>query len=438
MYTIFGNTSKANPNILSEIMYREQFRFNAFGKWVGGQFVKAMGLPEEVGSLGSETGPKFTGAPIEVFERFIKEGHNTMDIPVRNRLVEMPVHGDSPATGTGEGARVTYRTIRINRTRKIYNPPTGMNYQKVKQFADNLVFKAKDYMQLYLNDYHPGNFILTLLAGQSRDLVASVAQDGLGLPYVSHPNLVVAGSGLVSYSGGRPGSAGYEAAVAAAINTLGNSPEDYFSVRLVETVVLEAIRKKIAPIVMQDGFRFYPIWVNDSQWAQLQQDPQFRQWMYQIPVELTKNPIGNGAKAVIGGAVIYTDLNLWGVRTTQDDANVAADTVEYGPAPTAAERGKGYKVGNWIKNLDQSDRRMGFLIGAGAISVGVGERMTFTEQLYDHGNVQEIGLDMIQSNVRTDIYDSDGKIEGLAAGDFHENTSSLAFATYSPWGLVYS
>ena len=62
--------------------------------------------------------------------------------------------------------------------------------------------------------------------------------------------------------------------------------------------------------------------------------------------------------------------------------------------------------------------------------------MKFTEEIDDHEFVKEIGIQTIQSVVRSDIFDKDGK-KGTA-GAFDENTSSLAFATFSPDALAYT
>jgi hypothetical protein len=60
------------------------------------------------------------------------------------------------------------------------------------------------------------------------------------------------------------------------------------------------------------------------------------------------------------------------------------------------------------------------------------------EDVEDYENVKGIGVDTIQSVVRNDIFDQDGKISGLTAGDFYENTSSMVIASYSPYALKYT
>jgi hypothetical protein len=436
MASIFDFTSRLNPKLLAERMYRQQWRQNKFAQWVAPEFIKKGGKGEEVGTLGMDT-PNFSGAPIEVFEQFVKMGRTDMDIPVRNRLIADPVFGDSPLKGTAEAAVVAFRQILINQTRKAYAPPTGMSKQITKAYAENLINKADAYIRQWWNDYHPGNFILTMLAGASLDVVAPTTLGGRALGYVSHPNLVVAGSGLVSHAS-LPGTAGYEAAVEAALNGMADDPKFYMSVGLIRNIVVEAARLRIPRVVLQNGFEFYPLWLSDSAWVQLMLDPEFKDFYKRLPEGLKGHPLATGAESYIAGAALYPDLSLWGARTNAIDPTVTAGTVEYGPSPIAAQRGLGRKVGTWTNQLDISNIKMAMLIGQSAMAVGVGEKISFTDQLDDHGAVQEIGIKTIQSVVRSDVYDRDGKVPGLSAGDFYENTSSLVVATFSKHTLKYS
>lgn len=449
-FTIFSLTSRANPNILAEKMYRQQWKRNSFGMWVAPQFVKAVKDVAEVVVPGANgENMKFTGAPIEVHKRFVTDGKTTLDIPVRVRLTGMPVYGDKPLEGKEESARVVFRTVKINLTRKAYSKPSLTTAQITLPYLENLMFEASDYLTQWWNDYHPGNFILTMCAGASRDLVAAQAEGGRSISYVSHPNFYTAGGGRVSYSGGRPGTAGYETSVMTAIDGLTNTSTDYISVALINSLVIEAQRLRIQPVAMKAGYARFVIWITDAQWAQLQKDTDFKDWYKRLNSALKDHPLATAMVCEIGGAVICVDQNLWGARTPTNPVGGSAplaNTVEYGYQPTAAERAMGFKVGNWIENRDVSDRKIGLLVGAGAMSVGVGvpvsggkkhPSMSFVDNTKDYGAQQGIGVQTVQSVVRSDVFDYDGMIEGLSAGDFYENTSSLAFGTYSPDSLSF-
>lgn len=442
-FSVFESTSYGKVDILSEKIKRRQWWGNKFAECVAPNYVKSVGKDIAVRNPGEP--PALTGAPIELFEEFVKDGQMDMRIPVMVRLTGMPTHGDRPLEGQEEDQKLAWRSASINRTRKAVAKPTGMSRQLTKGYADYLVTQASNSITTWFGeDYHPGNFILATLAGYSRDLlVAAGGAGGRGLGIKSHPNFLVAGDGFVSYTNGRPYTTAYEAAVAAACDGLADQASDYFSADLIENAVLEAYRRKITPLVTLAGTPFHLIFCSDAQIKQLRKDPDYLDWVKNMPEDLKKHPLGKAAEVYLGGALIIPDLKLWGVRSHADDSNVTDGTVEYGPAATAALRGAGIKVGNWINTLDTSNKKLAILMGKSALSVCVGEKMKLKENVRDYENVQGIGIDTIESVVRNDIFDQDGGIPDengniLSAGSFLENTSSMVIASYSPHKFKYS
>jgi len=433
-YSVFALTSKMNPVKLARLMELQQWRENSFGKWVAPEFIKQSG--RNISTPVQPTGPSHTGAPIDVYKEFVGAGKTDMDIPVRNILKGRPKYGDRPLKGSGEGAVVTFRSVPINYTRKAYDVPTGMSFQIVKEYADKLVGDAHAFLMEWWGNYHAGNFNLAMVAGYSADLICPADLGGRAKTIMSHPNFITAGGGKVSYAGGRPGSAGYEVSVAAALDGLADVPEDKLSVAFLRLLRTEANRAKVTPIVVADGYKFYAVWISDAQWVQLQMDPEYRELMKTGQVALTKNSLVTAADFRMEGICVYVDQGLFGARTAADDATVTTP-VEYGPLPSVADRAAGFQFGNWIESRDENNRKVGLLVGQSCMSVGIGANMKFTEEIDDHEFVKEIGIQTIQSVVRSDIFDKDGKKQA-AAGDFDENTSSLAFASYSPDALQYA
>jgi len=437
--SIFDLSSNAElRTLLEEKMRRQQFHGNRFAQWIGPEFVKRGGGNEEVIAHAPGDEPGWTGAPIEPVTAFIQKGRTDMLIPVRNRLTGLPVFGGVQLLGTAEAPAYGYRSVYINRTRKAYAPPTGMEEQKTRQYYTSLIGEANAYLNTWMNDWFPASLLSSIFFGFSTDLIAPTVAGGRAVGSVSHPNFFVAGSGQVAYTGGRPGTAGYESAVESALNGLTGAAGQQMTVQFIRNLVFEAPRAKIAPITTKDGFPFYPIWMKDAAWVQLQADPDFQSLSKSLHIsELSKHPLGNGMVAFIGGAAIFVDLKFWSARTNSDDPLVTAGTVEYGPIATAVERAVGMKFGNPMTQLDTGAKAMCVLCGQSMLSVGTGQKIKFTDEMLDHGNVKEIGIDFIQSAVRNEVYDTLGLIPGRAKGDFYENTSSLVGATFSPYALSY-
>lgn len=443
-YSIFSLTGRANPRIVAERIRRQQHLAHKFGRWIGPNYVAAGGS-DAVRQV-SPDGQPVTGAPIEEFTDFLKQGKTTMDIPVSVRLTGRPIYGDKPLKGKAQTAKIVYRTVQINAKAFSYSPPQMMSAQVTLPWLEQELLRAEPRLRGLLSDSWPGEFISAMCMGYSLDLLAPTAEGGRGQSIMSHPNLFVAGLGQVSWSSGRPGTSAYEASVAAAINGLTDISASRFRVGFLRNLVVEAEYKKIAPLITINGFPFFIVWVSNAQFVQLREDPDWRDWMAQLPAELTKHPLATGGQAFVEGCMVCVDQELWGVSTKLDDGNIADDTVEYGPRPSAADRQLGYKVGDPTASLDTSNNKVGFFVGQSALSIGIGvpvlggkkqAKIAITEDIDDHGRLVEIGLTTVQSVVRSDSFDQDG-MTGLTAGSFFEDTGSLAFVTKSKHQMSYN
>jgi hypothetical protein len=431
-----------NPELrtlLGEKMRRQQYNVSRFAQWIAPNYIKNGGgsTADQVVAQGPN-GPRWSGAPVETVDAFIQEGRTDMLIPIRAVLDGLPIFGDKALRGKEETAKYGFRPVKINRWRKGYTPPTGYERQKIKQWARQAIFSGSNQLMEWYQNFMPSCILEAILAGYSQEIIAPVVNGGLGQARVSHPNFFVAGSGEVGYAGGRPGTSGYESAVATALDGLTNVASDKMTVAFIRNLVQEAPRKKIRPIVTKNGFPFYPVWIKDAQWNQLRQDPEFVTLAQSLTItDMANSPLGNGAMCYIDGAVIYVDNMLWCAYTNADDGNVTSGKVEYGPRPTAAERAAGHFTGNAISTFDTGNKAVAILCGQSMLSLATGEEMSLKDDDEDYMNWQGLALDMIKSCVRNETYDTLGLISGLSAGDFWENTSSLVGATYSPYALTY-
>jgi hypothetical protein len=455
--SVFDFSSNAELRTLLETdMQYQQWRDHKFSRWMAPNYVKYDKI-KDVGSRGMEAIP-WTGAPIEMQDAFIQQGRTDMLIPIRSRLSGSPVFGNTVLKGKAEAAAYGFRSVRINQTRKAYAPPTGYELQKTKQWKKNLVGGAHTDLSKWLSDWTATNVQQTMCTGYSLDLTMPAAAGGLAITAVSHPNFFAAGQGQVGLdsatgtytAGSRPGTSGYETAIETALNTLNaGGAGTSCTADFITAIVHAAARLKINPVVMSSGFSFYPVWLKDSAWIQLQKDPGFQSLAKSLYIkELAEHPLGNGMVAYLGGAAIFTDMMLYNAYTNAMDSTITAGTVQYGKRPSAANYALGWTTDPTAGVLDSgvadtinSNCAIGFLIGESALTIGTGEKVNYTEQLDDHENVQEIGIRMIQSVVRNETYDTLGILKdnisgaALTAGLFYENTSSLVFATNSPYAL---
>jgi len=451
---------------LQEKMYRQQWRQMKFAALVGPEWIKRRGRSmEEIGALGPEIMSP-SGNIIDTADAFSSLGGTQIYIPVRNRLIQKAKLGDTDLTNTGEPPAFAFRQVQINQTGKVYTPPVGMQLQKVKQWTPWLINDAREQLTTWNNEWFGmAQIQLSFYTGYSYDIVGPVNEGGIGQAIVSHPNFYVAGYGRVAWdptanggnggftgesissgtSGSRPGTAAYEALIEAALNGLVDQPQCKMSVQLLRNLRVVASRDhKIAPLVTKNGTDFYLVCMDERQFIQLTQDPEYSSLLKSLHIsKLEDHPLASLTRIFIEGCAIMVDNRMYCAYTNQDDAGVTAGTVEYGPRPTTAERNLGYHVGNPILNpIDMGNKSVGFILGQSALTVGVAEKPYFTEEKTRHGRKHEIAIQYIQSVVRNETYDRDGVLvaKGIVpkASDFYENTGSLAFATYSPFALKWN
>lgn len=449
-----------NPELrtlLSEKMWRQMWRGHRMSRWCAPQFVRDNRPKEEVESVGPKAGTKWTGAPVEVQNAFISEGRTDYLIPIKNRLTQHEIFGDDPRRGTAEAYSYGFQSVYINRSFKAVAPPTGTNYQKVKQWARDLVGDTHSDLNDYLRDNLSSSIYLSLFTGWSRDLL-NYGSGGGKKTIRSHPNFYAAGYGRVGMNptgtdyatGGRPGTTTYEATIASALNAMSDPALQGCNVNFIKNLAFEASRQKIQKITMESGFQFYPVWIKDAAWQQFQNDPNYSGLAKSLFIsELSKHPLGNGMQIYVGECAIYADNEMPAAYTAANgvlggggDSGVTV-SVEYGPRPTAGDRAAGFSFNSATGLLDTGNIAMGALIGQSMLTVGMAEKPSFTEEIWDHENGHEVGVQWYQSIVRNETYDTLGIIinpvtgSNLTAGDFFENTSSIGFATWSPYAMSY-
>ena len=450
---IYNFSSHAEVStLLSTIVEEQQWNRHVFAGMMSPPFWKyKKGI--NIGAAGLED-QSFTGAPIEMQKAFIAEGGTSMLIPVRTRYIDAPLFGDANGRGKGEAVKFATRTVQINKTMKVFSIPTGMQEQGLKRWK-KLITGVKEGASEWISDWTCTNILNTFLNGYSTDLVNPVKMGGVAVTAVSHPNFFYPdGSGGAKQIGiddsvggtqtyttsSRPGTAAYETAVTAAINTLTNKTTQGCTADFISSIVKKANRMKIPRITVKNNHPFYPIFLKDSAYDQLSKDPQFISTAQLLKLtDLADSPLGYGGGFYWKGAAIFNDATLWCAHTTVDDSNISANVTEYGPRPSSAERTTGWTVAPTLGAVDSGDTAVGILLGASAMTIGTGKNLVFKEQFDNFEEVQELAAIMIQSQVRNETYDYLGKLKdtvsgtALSANDFYENTSSLVFATRSPY-----
>jgi N4-gp56 family major capsid protein len=347
-----------------------------------------------------------TGKPIEMLTNFQSEGSDTMDIVLKYPLTEAGVLGDAQILGTEEVRKIAYKKIRIaeiSKGVKIKDAPSSEQVLKKPEIQKALMDSAqadlKDWFQRWIGFGIYDGF----LKGASENV-----RSHFGLSVVSHPNFVVAGSGLVTFSST---PATYEGNVATALGGLSDTASDRMTVKAIKAVAKYASEKKI-----QKFQGYWHLVLHPDQIYQLKADSEYVNAVQYGQLRGDENPLFTGFVGAIDGVKIYEDENIPGV---------AVDTIPvYGNTnPLANPR---YSTGNL---------RLGILYGASAIAIGQANPLRFENEDYDYSRKKtEAGM-MTVGIERADIFDTDGM---FGTAGFKENTSSLVLATYSPASVAWT
>jgi hypothetical protein len=323
----------------------------------------------------------------------------------------------------------------------------GMQRQATKRWKRWLVADAQPKLTQHYADFMPSNFLSAVHYGFSRELIAPTANNGIGVTPISHPNAFVAGVGQVSYAGGRPGTAGYEASVEAAINGMnGANPANAMTVAFLRDFVQALPNLKIKPLVHKGTHPLYPVFMVPQAFMQLRKDPEYKTFVQNLRgTDMADHPLAHLGEAIIDGALIITDLKLWYAYTNAMgvDAGIPVGTVEYGPRPTASQRQQGWRTGNTISQLDRGNVAVCIALGASALTIATGEELTFHEDIQDYDGVLGVGYDNIKSVVRNETFNTLGLIKtlpdgiALAKDAFYENFSSAIGFTWSPYAPTF-
>jgi len=445
----FDSTIQANLKIASEIMYKEMVQDLFWLRWCTFMSRKAVekGV-EEVGAVGEMLNEKEIQPPksaIGVYEQFgRKEKGTEMFIPTRLHIKGKPIYGDRQLIGTGERNNFVYHNIRINQIRKAISAKPGrMVEQSIGRYVDEIINQTQPQLTDWLRKYTNTSFIRrALIEGRSHNLTASTSDFGLGLRRVSHPNMYVVGHvatdntawvGGLDYSAGRPGTDAYETLVETALNSLGAG--DGFSVALMKklSIIIRRQKNLLPPIMLSDKSEWFPMIITPYQYSQLLDDPTWDKIinnMLKRETNIKDNWLINGCAGMAHGFVIYVDNGAFGAHTNANKyghSDVTAGFPEYGceDDPSSEDFAD-------IEELDESYASVGLILGRNALSVGIAKKPGYTMETFDHDAQSEGGIYWIAGAERWDMYDTDGQIDGLSAGDFYKNESSVAFVTYSP------
>jgi hypothetical protein len=222
----------------------------------------------------------------------------------------------------------------------------------------------------------------------------------------SHPHVYISGVGKVGYTGGNPGSAGYEQEIGDQIDNMNAS--SLFDTRFLTWLGAQQQIQKIKPIQMVDGNRLWLCLAHPWQIATLVADPKFHEVnaLARAQAYAKDNPMLYRLRYVWGKFAIFeTDTAVWPVRVD------SSGDPEWGPSGVLTSDPEDLDL-DLFENYASDDKFAAMVLGANALGMANVGRMKFKYRADDYGAVEGTAYSLLTGCSRMDQRNRDDGTEG--------------------------
>jgi hypothetical protein len=427
LFWAYGVTNDPN-RIASKILFEHQYEAE-FSNLTGEYFNKFWGVTIE--SKYDEENARPTGLIVEHMD--LKGGGSTLDIPVITTNTSPPVYGDADMSNQGSRGGVVYTTVGINRMNFAEEliPRLSLQAQILGPAVTTELNRAAESLKWRLTRTMDQDLYHTVFYGGSRHTTRLTENQLEVRQFItphSHANFWTEGSGMVSYTGGNPGSSAYEANVLGALN--GVTSSHTFTADVIEELEYQATLRKIPFFETKVGPRRIII-VSEAQMKQLNKDKRYREEKTEaFSTKGWDSAAFRNYRAQFSQSLIFSTVRIPGVRCDNNQLNNVITQSGFNDVPY-------YTPIGWYGNLDiidPSPLKLGMLCAPGMIQKAYGAEAVNIESATYPGQVKEqLILRATMAYSLSDFTDRDGLQPGNTPGTstFYSNESSLVFATGS-------
>ena len=401
------------PLVLARQMQFESIKTMFWGKFV--QFTTEGMVPVKRGN-----DPKPVDSPIVMQNQLNGKAGEMIEIPIHRNLVNLPRIGSQQMEGHEEEPKVNFAQVPVELTRHAEKPRETTIQEQVTRDLQLLKNTEPALRRHYLRVL---NYLLcsySLYYGYSWNVLASDRWSGDSkVSANSHPHTFVAGRGKVGYSGGYPGTSGYESSIATELASMSNS--DIFDTDFLGALKTDPAIMKIKPIILKDGNECRLIIAHPWQIRTLENDEYFQRqaahaWAQS---EAKNNPMLFGAKYIWAGFAIYeSDTAVFPVR-------VSSGVPQYGPSDVQHSSPSGDL--NSFESYSSENRFGAIILGSNAIHMATVGRLEFKKRLSDYDELIGIAYRNILGAARADYWNR----EDGSTGRYIINESSAIAITWA-------
>lgn len=382
-----------------------------------GQFMGKTGAPKD----SNDPMPSYKDSPILIVDEIKKSrlGHSAR-IPLALGLAGPATYGSTALVGREETMSRKWAEVYVNSIRHGVMVEEGA----METFNDRAYEAAMNAVPLEV-EWHANmenwQVVTSWYEGLSENLTTAKTTElyggGLGIAKRYNPNLYRwTGAAQASGSLSKIGTAGkfptgtevYNAA-ASTSNPLAMSVNTIKAARVI-------VRKAgLAPIVTENGFKFYPWWITPEQAASLRSDASFIATMNSGNwLNIKDHPMVHGAIGFYEGFVFFEDVNGASVRgfsgTSGTDLNVLGSLeLQY---ESTEKQNPRFLPQTGLLGASGAYNQVGIIFGANALGKAEGEEAEFAYREEDYGKAKGLACGAIYGYGRLD-YVPDDQLDNL-------------------------
>lgn len=367
--------------------------------------------------------PKSIDKILVQHRELVSNNADTIDVPKFRRLKNLPTSGTAQLEGFEEESKINNLAIPVDLWRHANTRQSSYMENQIFKGSPNDLIKAsepllKRHYQDVTNYLGPS---YALYNGFSKNIYDSNWHNNnskvltVGTVGTSHPHIYSANTGKVAYSGGNPGTTGYE-------NTAATDIDAITSAHVLDTQVIDSLATQydiglIDPVELEGAEPFRVLLVHPFQLHTLRQDTKFQQaatYSNTFIQSLKKvNPILAGAGHYYNGFMIYEYHGI------VFEVSTASSKPVWGPSSVT-------DLTNFYKQA--SATKFGALVlGAGAVYRAIGRDVFFEGRSADYKQYKGLSYNAIEGYSRGDFWNRD---DGTT-GEHIINESSAVLVTYA-------
>jgi hypothetical protein len=410
------------PTILARQMVWEALDKSPWGRLAG------YTVPNRIAPRKGEFPTQVVNRPLVVHNELMAKQGDVIQVPLHRQYTGKPRYSGEQLVGFEERPKINHAQVAVDLTRHGSEPMDGSIMQQITKDYE-LIKRAKPGLQMHFGVQMEHLGILhAMYYGYSHNVINGHAFYGDSrFAKSSHPHIFVSGAGKVGYSGGYPGSVGYEQAVGAAVQGLGAS--DKFDTGFLNFLKNHPQVQRIKPITMKNGREYWLIIAHGWQINDLLADSAFKDIQARAMVqELAKdNPFIAGAEYCWNGFVIYEhSQSCWPVNVVGSNPY----TPVYGPFVSGYNYDDPSADLSYFRNWGSyagtpNTVFAALLLGDNALFKAQASDLQWRREEYDYGETLGVAYRVMDGYSRADFINND---DGTA-GEFLVNDGSALIIT---------